>query len=110
MCDCAGHGSFIGGTLSDGEMMRKPHSEEHCWENTAVTDRIGTCLSIFLSILNGAFVPFNRRIYRIFDTLITAIGMNCPKGLTAYALAPEYFEQIEAIVGKCKEEELKGWM
>lgn len=30
--------------------------------------------------------------------------------MTAYALAPEYFEQIEAIVGKCKEEELKGWM
>ena len=44
------------------------------------------------------------------DTLITAIGMNCPKRLTAYALAPEYFDGIEVMVGRCKEEELKGWM
>lgn len=30
--------------------------------------------------------------------------------MTAYALAPEFFSGIEVMVGKCKEEELNGWM
>lgn len=30
--------------------------------------------------------------------------------MTAYAIAPEYFNNIEVIVGKCDGNELKGWM
>lgn len=30
--------------------------------------------------------------------------------MTAYALAPEYFDQIEVIVGKCNRAELGNWM
>lgn len=30
--------------------------------------------------------------------------------MTAYALAPEYFDQIEVIVGKCNSDELSNWM
>ncbi len=30
--------------------------------------------------------------------------------MTAYALVPEYFNQIEVIVGRCKSDELKNWM
>lgn len=30
--------------------------------------------------------------------------------MTAYALVPEYFENVKAIVGKCSSEELNKWM
>jgi len=30
--------------------------------------------------------------------------------MTAYALAPEYFRDVEVIVGKCSKEELEKWM
>ena len=30
--------------------------------------------------------------------------------MTAYALVPEYFRDVEVIVGKCSEEEMKKWM
>ena len=30
--------------------------------------------------------------------------------MTAYALAPEYFNHVEVIVGKCNSEELSNWM
>ena len=30
--------------------------------------------------------------------------------MTAYALAPEHFQDISVIVGKCAGEELEGWM
>lgn len=30
--------------------------------------------------------------------------------MTAYALVPECFENVEVIVGKCSEEELGKWM
>lgn len=30
--------------------------------------------------------------------------------MTAYALVPECFHNVEAVVGKCSEEELGKWM
>ena len=42
-----------------------------------------------------------------YDTFVIVEGH---QRMTAYALVPECFEEIEVIVGKCSEEELRLWM
>ena len=58
-------------------------------------------------VKNGGFFPKLFFLTADYENFVIVEGH---QRMTAYALVPEYFRDVEVIVGKCSEEEMKKWM